>query len=161
MTGALRPSISAPPGTAAPPAAITAPPLPGYLVDATERHVVVRVTDGTWTFRWADVVALTDCDLEARDPRLGDDRPVLVQVREGTTADFTQRRRITLTDRPMTLPQDHTPTRGDDQLARLTETWARRMDLTTRPGVGGATMTCCQTRSHSGSDDGTACDSLD
>lgn len=161
MTGALRPHVSAPPGTAAPPSATTAPPLPGYLVAATERHISVRVTDGTWTFRWADVLTLTDCDLESLGPRNDDARPVLVQVREGTTADFTQRRRITLIDRPMTLPQDHTPTRGDDQLARLTENWARRMDLTTRPGVGGATMTCCQTRSHNGSDDGTACDSLD
>ncbi|NNH68628.1 hypothetical protein HLB23_01815 [Nocardia uniformis] len=161
MTGALRPPVSAPLGTAAPPAAITAPPLPGYLVDASEREISVRVTDGIWTFRWADVLALTECDLEAPGQRTDDARPVLVRVREGTTADFTQRRRIALIDRPMTLPQDHTPTRGDEQLARLTENWARRMDLTTRPGVGGATMTCCQTRSQHGSDDGTACDSLD
>lgn len=122
---------------------------------------MVRVTDGIWTFRWSDVLALTDCEPQALGLRADEARPVLVRVREGTTADFTQRRRIALTERPMTLPQDHTPARGDDQLARLTERWAHRMDLTTRPGVGGATMTCCQTRSHNGSDDGTACDSLD
>ncbi|MBF6182308.1 Uncharacterised protein [Nocardia otitidiscaviarum] len=161
MTGALRPRVSAPPGTAAPPTATASPPLPGYLVDATERHIRVRVTDGTWTFRWADVLALTDCEFGAQGPRLGDARPVLVRVRAGATADFTQRRRIELTERPLTLPQDHTPTRGDDELARLTESWARRLELTTGPGIGGATMTCCQTRSHSGSDDGAACDSLD
>lgn len=153
MTGALhRPGSTA--------IATTAPPLPGYLVAATERSISVRVSDGTWTFRRADILDLTDWEVAAAQG-ICDGRPVLVRIRNGATADFTQRRRIELTDRPLTLPQDHSPVRGDDELARLTETWARGLELTPDPGVGGATMTCCQTRSHHGSDDGTACDSLD
>ncbi|QLY28689.1 hypothetical protein [Nocardia huaxiensis] len=153
MTGALHPSASATVGS-------TAPPLSGYLVAATDRHISVRVADGTWTFRRADVLSLTDWESAAAQG-ICEERPVLVRVRSGTVADFTQRRRVELVDRPLTLPQDHTPARGDDELQRLTEIWARTLELTTRPGVGGATMTCCQTRSHNGSDDGAACDSLD
>lgn len=153
MTGALRPPASATVGT-------TAPPLSGYLIAATDRHLTVRVSDGTWTLRRADVLDLTDWEIAAAQG-FCEGRPVLVRVRHGATADFTQRRRVELTDRPLTRPQDHSPARGDEELQELTEAWARGLELTTRPGVGGATMTCVQTRSHSGSDDGAACDSLD
>ncbi|MEU0539545.1 hypothetical protein [Nocardia sp. NPDC005978] len=153
MTGALRPPASTI-------VASTAPPLSGYLIGATDRHLTVRVTDGTWTLRRADILDLTDWEVAAAQG-FCEGRPVLVRVRAGATADFTQRRRIELTDRPLTLPQDHTPARGDDELQALTEAWARGLEIGTRPGIGGATMTCCQTRSHNGSDDGAACDSLD
>ncbi|MEV6769402.1 hypothetical protein AB0N05_12335 [Nocardia sp. NPDC051030] len=153
MTGALhRPGSTG--------IATTAPPLPGYLVAATERHISVRVSDGTWTFCRADVLDLTDWEVAAAQ-RICDGRPVLVRVRNGTTADFTQRRRIELTERPLSLTQEQSPARGDEELHRLTETWARGLELTPHPGIGGATMTCCQTRSLHGSDDGIACDSLD
>ncbi|WP_067701300.1 hypothetical protein [Nocardia jejuensis] len=146
-----------------------APPLPGYLVAATERHISVRVSDGTWTFCRADVLDLTDWDAAAPDVSARDvsardvseGRPVLVRLRNGATADFTQRRRIELTERPLSLAQELSPARGDEELRRLTETWARGLELTPHPGAGGATMTCCQTRSLHGSDDGIACDSLD
>ncbi|BEK88945.1 hypothetical protein [Nocardia seriolae] len=152
MTGALH-------RTGSTALASTSPPLPGYLVAATERSISVRVGDGTWTFHRTDVLDITRWDAAAAGSCEG--RPVLVRVRSGATADFTQRRRVELTDRPLTLAPDHSPARGDDELGRLTEIWARGLDLTTATGVGGATMTCCQTRSHHGSDDGIACDSLD
>ncbi|UGT43456.1 hypothetical protein LTV02_08750 [Nocardia yamanashiensis] len=153
MTGALHRSTSAPPGA-------IAPPLSGYLVAATDRHVSVRVSDGTWTFRWSDIVEVTDWDIAVAQGSC-EGRPVLVRVRDGVTADFTQRRRIERTERPLTLPQQYSPARGDDELRRLTEIWARGLELAPAPGIGGATMTCVQTRSHNGSDDGVACDSLD
>ncbi|MFC9997325.1 hypothetical protein [Nocardia sp. NPDC127526] len=153
MTGALRP----PAWTSV---AGIAPPLSGYLVAATDRHISVRVSDGTWTFRRADIIDLTDWEIESTQG-FCEGRPVLVRVRTGATADFTVPRRIELVDRPLTIPQDHTPARGDEELRELTEIWARALELTTRPGIGGATMTCCQTRSQHGSDDGAACDSLD
>ncbi|MEC3953108.1 hypothetical protein VMT65_08710 [Nocardia sp. CDC153] len=138
----------------------TSPPLPGYLVAATERSISVRVGDGTWTFHRTDVLDITRWDTASAQGSC-EGRPVLVHVRPGTTADFTQRRRVEITDRPLTLTADLSPARGDDELRRETEIWARGLELTTAPGVGGATMTCCQTRSYRGSDDGIACDSLD
>ncbi|MGW5112038.1 hypothetical protein [Nocardia sp. NPDC004123] len=121
----------------------------------------MRVGDGTtWTFHRTDVLDITRWDAATAQGSC-DGRPVLVRVRSGATADFTRRRRVEVTDRPLTLSPDHSPARGDDELRALTEIWARGLDLTTRPGAGGATMTCCQTRSHLGSDDGIACDSLD
>ncbi|GAB0102693.1 hypothetical protein JMUB6875_16630 [Nocardia sp. JMUB6875] len=153
MTGALHRSGS----TAV---ASTSPPLPGYLVAATERSISLRVGDGTWTFHRTDVLDIARWDT-ATTPGSCEGRPVLVRVRSGATADFTQRRRVELTDRPLTLAPDLSPARGEDELRRQTEIWARGLELTTRPGVGGATMTCCQTRSLHGSDDGIACDSLD
>ncbi|MTE15271.1 hypothetical protein [Nocardia aurantiaca] len=138
----------------------TSPPLPGYLVAATARSISVRVDDGTWTFHRADVLDITRWDAAAAQGSC-EGRPVLVRVRSGATADFTRRRRVEVTDRPLTLSPDQSPARGDDELRELTEIWARGLDLTSQPGVGGATMTCCQTRSHRGSDDGIACDSLD
>lgn len=153
MTGALH-------HLASPPIDATAPPLSGYLVASTDKHISVRVTDGMWTFRRTDVLDLTDWEVAAAQG-ICEGRPVLVRVRNGATADFTQRRRIELTERPPTLPLAYSPTRGDDELRELTEAWARGLELTAGPGVGGATMTCCQTRSLNGSDDGVACDSLD
>ncbi|WP_280382599.1 hypothetical protein [Nocardia wallacei] len=73
------------------------PPLPGYLVAESDHTISVRVGEGTWTFDRADVLRLDDHSG-------GADHPVRVWVRPGATADFTQRRRIDLTDRPMTLP---------------------------------------------------------
>ncbi|MFE2996808.1 hypothetical protein ACFXG4_17535 [Nocardia sp. NPDC059246] len=154
MTGALHRTGSAI-------LASTSPPLPGYLVAATERSISVRVGDGTtWTFHRTDVLDIARWDAATAQGSC-EGRPVLVRVRSGATADFTRRRRVEVTDRPLTLSPDHSPARGDDELRELTEIWARGLDLTTRPGAGGATMTCCQTRSHLGSDDGIACDSLD
>ncbi|GAB2513857.1 hypothetical protein [Nocardia heshunensis] len=153
MTGALH-------RTGSTAAVSTSPPLPGYLVAATERSISVRVGDGTWTFHRTDVLDITRWDTAAAQTGC-EGRPVLVHVRSGATADFTQRRRVQVTDRPLTLAPDLSPARGDDELLRETEIWARGLELTTSPGVGGATMTCCQTRSHRGSDDGIACDSLD
>ncbi|MFB7716035.1 MULTISPECIES: hypothetical protein [unclassified Nocardia] len=138
----------------------TAPPLSGYLVASTERYISVRVSDGTWTFRRADVLDLTAREVVAPQG-ICEGSPVFVRVRNGTTADFTQRRRVELTERPPTIPADYSPARGDEELQALTEAWARGLELTAHPGVGGATMTCCQTRSLHGSDDGIAADSLD
>ncbi|WP_330180420.1 hypothetical protein OHB26_28935 [Nocardia sp. NBC_01503] len=138
----------------------TAPPLSGYLIASTDRHISVRVTDGTWTLNRADVLDLTEREVAAAQG-ICEGRPVFVRVRNGATADFTQRRRIELTERPPTIPQDYSPARGDDELAALTEVWARGLELTPNPGVAGATMTCVQTRSLRGSDDGIAADSLD
>ncbi|WP_405494261.1 hypothetical protein [Nocardia sp. NBC_00511] len=152
MTGALHRTGSAT-------LASTSPPLSGYLVAATELSISVRVADGTWTFHRADILDIAHWDAAA--PASSEGKPVLVRVRGGVTADFTQRRRVELTDRPLTLAPDQSPARGDDELRRLTESWARGLELTAAPGVGGATMTCCQTRSLHGSDDGIACDSLD
>ncbi|MFE3795449.1 hypothetical protein KHQ06_27065 [Nocardia tengchongensis] len=153
MTGALHRTGSAT-------LASTSPPLPGYLVAATERSISVRVGDGTWTLDRTDVLDIVERDAASAQSGC-EGRPVLVRVRSGATADFTQRRRVEVTDRPLTLAPEQSPARGDDELARQTEIWARGLELTAGPGVGGATMTCCQTRSQHGSDDGIACDSLD
>jgi hypothetical protein len=151
MTDAVHPS-------AAPPAAAV-PPLPGHLVAESDRAITVRVTEGTWTFDRTDVLGVT----EWRGGPAGSEpgRPVLVQIRPGATAEFTQRVRIDLIERPMTLPQAQPPAHGDDLLERLTENWARELRLPIGPGAGGATLTYCQTRSVARSDDGLACDSLD
>ncbi|MBF6170925.1 hypothetical protein IU476_05490 [Nocardia blacklockiae] len=137
-----------------------APPLSGYLVAESEHTLGIRVGEGTWTFDRADVLSIEDT---GGDGSLSEvpGRPVRVWIRSGATADFTQRRRIELTDRPMTLARRHSPALGDDLLRRLTEDWARALRLPTTPGVGGATFTFCQTRTSARSDDGTACDSLD
>jgi hypothetical protein len=120
------------------------------------------VNEGTWTFDRSDVLGIDLVGSPAAhadgDPAA---RPVRVRIRAGATADFTRRLRIELTDRPMTLPQQHSPARGDDLLARLTERWARDLQLPTDPAVGGVTMTRSQTRSFARSDDAMACDSLD
>ncbi|MBF6331210.1 hypothetical protein [Nocardia transvalensis] len=134
------------------------PPLSGYLVTESEQSLRVRVSDGIWTFDRADILAVERAD---RTPADSGEKPVRVRIRPGTTADFTRRVRIELTERPMTVPREHSPARGDDMLARLTEKWARGLQLATTRGVGGATFTYCQTRTDARSDDGTACDSLD
>ncbi|RDI55657.1 hypothetical protein [Nocardia mexicana] len=133
------------------------PPLPGYLVAESDRTISVRVGEGTWTFDRADVLSVDD----RRDDDARAGRPVRVWVRPGATADFTQRRRIDLTDRPMTLPHRRSPAQSDEALRRLTDEWARALRLPSTPGIGGATSTFCQTMTSARSDDGTACDSLD
>ncbi|MCX4091453.1 hypothetical protein [Nocardia sp. alder85J] len=150
---------SSDPDVAAPQAGATATAatLSGQLVSVSDRAVVVRVGEGTWTFDPGDIVDIETFGAPA-DSTSGS---ALVRVRPGATADFTQRRRIALTERPMTLPPNNSPARGDEQLQQLTEKWADTLHLSTRPGVGGATLTCCQTRSFARSDDGIACDSLD
>ncbi|MBB5916274.1 hypothetical protein BJY24_005186 [Nocardia transvalensis] len=135
-------------------------PLSGYLTAESDRAISIRTGEGTWTFDRADVVSIDDGDGERGRPEVPG-RAVRVRVRPGATADFTQRRRIDLTDRPMTLAHQHSPALGDDALRRLTEDWARELRLPTSPGIGGATFTFCQTRTSARSDDGTACDSLD
>lgn len=141
------------------------PLLIGYLIAESTRAVSVRVHEGTWTFDRADVLGIDalgadipDTELPRVDPaaRQGA-RPVRVRIRTGATADFTRRLRIDQADRPMTLPQQHSPARGDDQLARQTERWARALRLS---GSGAAT-TRSHTLSYAGSLDAMACDSLD
>ncbi|WP_024805256.1 hypothetical protein [Nocardia sp. BMG51109] len=166
MTETLRPFIPA--AGSAPDDRDLVPPLSGYLTAESEHTVSVRVGEGTWTFDRADILRLdvpesgrSDGGRPEAPGRPSADRPVRVWVRPGATADFTQRRRIDLVDRPMTLARPHSPARGDDLLRRLTEVWARRLRLPGTPGIGGATFTYCQTRTSARSDDGTACDSLD
>ncbi|MQY31610.1 hypothetical protein [Nocardia aurantia] len=150
---------SSDPGPAAPsPAATTGTAtLSGQLLSVSERAVVLRVAEGTWAFDPADIVRIEKFGAAAGSEA----GSAMVRVRPGATADFTQRRRIALAERPMTLPGNQSPARGDEQLQQLTEKWAGTLHLSTRPGVGGATLTCCQTRSFARSDDGIACDSLD
>ncbi|BCK55813.1 hypothetical protein [Nocardia wallacei] len=136
------------------------PPLSGYLVAESEHTLSVRVGEGTWTFDRADVLSI-DESVGGRSRSEVPGRPVRLRIRPGAMADFTQRRRIELTDRPMTLARRHSPALGDEALRRLTEDWARALRLPATPGVGGATFTFCQTRTSARSDDGTACDSLD
>ncbi|MQY20870.1 hypothetical protein [Nocardia macrotermitis] len=160
MTDAVRPPVSTFPGPR-PDSQEVAPLLSGYLIAESTRAVSVRVSEGTWTFDRADVLGI---DLVPEQSHTDTDpaaRPVRVRIRSGATADFTRRLRIELTDRPMTLPQQHSPARGDDLLARLTERWARELHLPTDPAVGGITMTRSHTRSFARSDDAMACDSLD
>ncbi len=138
----------------------TVPPLSGYLVAETDTAISLRVGDGTWTFDRSDVLDVTDGEhTEPAGWPAG--RRVSVRIRPGATADYTRRLRVELTERPMTLAPQPSVVPGDDALTRLTESWLRRMRLDARPGISGATMTCCQTRSHAHSDDGAACDSLD
>ncbi len=164
MTDAVRPSVST--LTGLPPDQHEAVPLlSGYLMAESARSVSVRVHEGTWTFDRADVLGIDalgtdapDTELPRIDPAAREGaRPVRVRIRPGATADFTRRLRIDLADRPMTLPQQHSPARGDDQLARQTERWARTLRLS---GTGAA-MTRSHTLSYAGSLDAMACDSLD
>ena len=161
MPDAVHPPVSTSPGPHQDNQEV-APLLSGYLIAESTRAVSLRVSEGTWTFDRADVLGI---DLVGSRMPYGDGdpaaRPVQVRIRPGATADFTRRLRIELTDRPMTLPQQHSPARGDDLLARLTERWARDLQLPTDPAVGGVTMTRSQTRSFALSDDAMTCDSLD
>ncbi|MFF0497437.1 hypothetical protein ACFYU5_13590 [Nocardia aobensis] len=134
-----------------------APPLSGRLVAESRDTISVRVAEGIWTLDRDDVLQLRD---ESPDSGTAE-RAVLVWIRPGATADFTQRRRIQLTERPLTLPPRPSPAVGDELLARLTDQWARKLDVAPAPGAAGATVSYSQTRSGGGSDDGTACDSLD
>ncbi|MET9024647.1 hypothetical protein ABZW96_03405 [Nocardia sp. NPDC004168] len=134
------------------------PPLQGLLVAESDRQISVRVAEGTWTFSRSDVLRVVDSAAPHADQ---DGRPVLVDIRAGATADFTRRLRIDLVDRPMTIPESPSEALGDEQLRRLTETWADRLQLVDCPGASGATFTYCQTKSMNGSDDGINCDSLD
>ncbi|WP_378731448.1 hypothetical protein [Nocardia brasiliensis] len=153
MTDALRLPGTAPKGN-------RVPPLQGLLVAESERDITVRVAEGTWTFRRSDVLRVLDSALpDGLAPDRG--RPVLVDIRAGATADFTRRMRIDLVDRPMTIPEAPSAALGDEQLQRLTETWADSLQLVDLTGSHGATFTYCQTKSFATSDDGINCDSLD
>lgn len=134
------------------------PALQGLLVAESERDISVRVAEGTWTFRRADVLRMLDEQIP--DEQAGG-RPVLVDIRPGATADFTRRLRIDLVDRPMTIAAEPSPALGDEALQQLTESWAGRLQLVDATGASGATYTYCQTKSSAGSDDGINCDSLD
>ncbi|WP_227982068.1 hypothetical protein [Nocardia spumae] len=137
----------------------SAPPLSGSLVAESRDTISVRVAEGTWTLDRDDVLQLRDGSPGA-DPGTAE-RAVLVWIRPGAAADFTQRRRIQLTERPLTLPPQPSPAVDDDALDRLTDQWARRLRLRRAPGVVGATVSYSQTNSRGIGDDGTACDSLD
>ncbi|GAA5053359.1 hypothetical protein [Nocardia callitridis] len=166
MTDAIRLPATAPKGD-------RIPPLHGMLVGESEREITVRVAEGTWTFCRSDVLRVRDsartvetgpADSTATQPDIAypaEGRPVLVDIRAGATADFTRRLRIEVVERPMTIPETPSPALGDEQLRELTESWAARMRLDDRPGLGGASFTYCQTRSMGSSDDGINCDSLD
>jgi hypothetical protein len=164
MTETVRPSASPRTGHR-PDHREGAPLLSGYLIAESAGAVSVRVSEGTWTFERADVLDIDALgadtpgpDTPRADPATEQtDRPVRVRIRAGATADFTRRVRIDLTERPMTLAQQHSPARGDDQLARQTERWARSLRLS---GTGAA-MTRSHTLSFAGSLDAMACDSLD
>ena len=134
----------------------SAPPLSGRLIAESPESISVRVAEGIWTLDRGDILALRETRAEA-----GADPAVLVWIRPGATADFTQRRRIQLTERPLTLASNPSPAVADETLARLTDRWARQLRLRPAAGTAGATVSCSQTHSDGRSDDGTACDSLD
>ncbi|MGQ4598544.1 hypothetical protein [Nocardia sp. R6R-6] len=134
------------------------PPLQGLLVAESDREISVRVAEGTWTFRRSDVLRVADSAVPQHDQ---DGRAVSVDIRAGATADFTRRLRIDVVDRPMTIAETPSEALGDDQLRRLTEIWADRLQLVECAGANAATFTYCQTKSRNGSDDGINCDSLD
>ncbi|MET8652753.1 MULTISPECIES: hypothetical protein [Nocardia] len=135
------------------------PALQGLLVAESEREISVRVAEGTWTFRRDDVLRVLDS--AGVDDRAADERPVLVDIRPGATADFTRRLRIDLVERPLTLAGEPSPALGDELLQQLTDSWAERMRITDGSSGSGATHTYCQTKSLDSSDDGINCDSLD
>ncbi|MGW0006421.1 hypothetical protein [Nocardia grenadensis] len=128
--------------------------LTGVLVGESDREIRVRVADGMWTFCRGDVLAIRRADEQVTGRR------VHVDVRAGVTADFTRRLRIEVAERPMTLAAPPSEAFGDRQLRRLTESWARRLDLAGTPELP-ATFTCAQTRSRNTSDDGVHSDSFD
>ncbi|GAB2632524.1 hypothetical protein [Nocardia goodfellowii] len=135
------------------------PALQGVLVAESPCDISVRVEEGTWTFRRSDVLRILDSATLAGPATAGDS--VLVDIRPGAFADFTQRRRIDLVNRPMTLAAEPSAALGDELLQQLTASWADRLQLVDVAGGNGATFTYCQTKSHNGSDDGISCDSLD
>ncbi|NUS94231.1 MAG: hypothetical protein HOQ36_17805 [Nocardia sp.] len=128
--------------------------LTGVLAGESDCEIRVRVSDGTWAFRRDDVLALRPLDDH------GAGRRVRVEIRPGSTADFTRRLRIDVAERPLTLAAPASEAFGDLQLQRLTESWAQHLDLTGTPEFP-ATFTCAQTRSHNTSDDGIHSDSFD
>ncbi|MGW5381728.1 hypothetical protein [Nocardia sp. NPDC003963] len=128
--------------------------LTGVLVGESDRDIRIRVTDGTWTFRCRDVLAVRTLDDRTAGHR------VRVDIRPGSTADFTRTLRIDVAERPLTLAAPPSEAFGDRQLRRLTESWAHRLDLADTPEYP-ATFTCAQTRSHNTSDDGVHSDSFD
>ncbi|WP_194813881.1 hypothetical protein [Nocardia sp. XZ_19_385] len=135
------------------------PALQGVLVSESARDISVRVDEGTWTFQRTDVLRMLDSATLDRPAAAGDS--VLVDIRPGALADFTQRLRIDLVERPMTLAAQPSVALGDELLQQLTASWADRLQLVDVAGGSGATFTYCQTKSHNGSDDGINCDSLD
>ncbi|WP_328395291.1 hypothetical protein [Nocardia sp. NBC_00416] len=130
--------------------------LTGVLVGESDRDIRVLVADGTWTIRRRDVLALCS---SADDTIETAGRRVRVDIRPGTTADFTRSLRIDVVERPMTLAAPPSESFGDLQLRRLTESWAQRLNLDDSDFP--ATFTCAQTRSQHTSDDGVHCDSFD
>ncbi|MET7768878.1 hypothetical protein [Nocardia sp. NPDC005366] len=152
-------AIHLPGGASAAPTGDRVPALHGLLVAESEREISVRVAEGTWTFRRDDVLRLLDST--AQEGGAADERPVMVDIRPGATADFTRRLRIDLIDRPLTIASRPSPALGDELLQQLTNSWAERMRLADLPSGSGASYTYCQTKSFESSDDGINCDSLD
>ncbi|GGK38719.1 hypothetical protein [Nocardia camponoti] len=132
--------------------------LSGLLVAESARDISLEVDGGTWTFDRADVLRVIPERHQRPDSRAV--QAVRVDIRPGATADFTQRRRVDLVDRPITLAAEPSEAVGDDQLTTATRRWAARKGIAERRG-NGATFTFAQTKSHNGSDDGINCDSLD
>ncbi len=137
----------------------SAPPLSGRLIAESPGTISVRVAEGVWNLDRDDVLQL--CEGRAEPGADPTEPAVQVWIRPGATADFTQRRHIQLTERPLTLAAHPSPAVGDDTLAALTDRWARQLRLRPAAGVGGATVSFSQTHSRGRADDGTACDSLD
>ncbi|MGI5218315.1 hypothetical protein [Nocardia sp. CA-290969] len=128
--------------------------LTGVVVSESDCAIRVRVADGTWTFQRRDVLAIRPhSDKESANS-------VLVDIRPGTTADFTRRMRIDVGERPLTLAAPASPAFGEAQLHRLTESWAARLHLTELPAHAAA-FTWAQTRSRGDSDEAIHSDSLD
>jgi hypothetical protein len=144
---------------------VTTALLRGYLVDGAADEVVIRSGDGTWRFRAADVLIVHDWeDPPATEPGqepIG--RPVQVDVRVGAVGDFSQSFRITIADRPMTLPDQLPEIAPDETFDQQAQAWAARfLFLGEHWPDGGTTRTSCASVSDlEGSDDWFLCDSLD
>lgn len=131
--------------------------LTGVVVGESDCAIRVRVADGTWTFQRRDVLAIRQ---PAADAAAAPADAVLVDIRPGTTADFTRPMRIDVGERPLTLGAPASPACGEAQLHRLTESWAARLHLTELPAHAGA-FTWAQTRSRDGGHGAVHSDSLD
>lgn len=130
--------------------------LKGFLVHESQDEVHIRVTAGTWTFHRVDIERIDDWDT---DFKVYGGRPVEVDIRPGTIADFTQSVQIEVTDRPLTIPDRIAADLNDEQLASLAKSWAARMSLDVAHAFGDlASSSWCQTN---GGQDGYACDCLD
>ncbi|GIG68750.1 hypothetical protein [Phytomonospora endophytica] len=105
-----------------PPARV--PPLEGVLLDQSDSEVRFQTDAGTWLFRRDDVVAIVD--REGGD-RSDGPRSVCLEVRAGAEAEFSQKVRIEVTERPMTTSEDLPISAGHEELGELTRAWAVRL----------------------------------